>query len=374
MTSTSLASRAIRPLFVCLCALVGSFAPGASAQKFTTFQVPVGGAPYPVGINASGEIAGVYFSKSGSGGFLRLGSGKIETFNAPPGKQELGGTGSIRALNAAGTIVGEYYQPAPYRYTITRAFVRKPSGSIFTIDVPGSCLNYLYCEGTVAIDINQSGTIVGNYQDSGHRQKGFIYSPQGKITDFGVAAASSRPSEGTLPAKINNLGAITGQYTSQTNGSVLGFIRSPQGHFTTFAVTGASKAEGQGTIPTSMNDDGVVTGWFTNSNQEVMGFVRSATGAISPFAGPASESGLGTFPTAINLAGEVVGYYYDNLYVMHGFMRTASGKVTKIDVPGATHVSYSYEGTAAVGINDAGVITGYYTRPDLSQYGFVLTP
>jgi probable HAF family extracellular repeat protein len=77
--------------------------------------------------------------------------------------------------------------------------------------------------------------------------------------------------------------------------------------------------------------------------------------------------GLATQLTGINNSGLIVGYYLDvDFTAFHGFLRDASGNFTSIDVPFPDAIE-----TIALGINDAGTIIGKYTDDDLNDHGFL---
>ena len=70
----------------------------------------------------------------------------------------------------------------------------------------------------------------------------------------------------------------------------------------------------------------------------------------------------------INDAGTITGYDEDASFVYHGFVRTADGAISAFEVPGAgTGLG---EGTQARAINDLGAITGFYVD-DIGTHGFI---
>ena len=72
---------------------------------------------------------------------------------------------------------------------------------------------------------------------------------------------------------------------------------------------------------------------------------------------------IATVATGINNSGVVVGWYSDSSGVFHGFS-IASGTVTTIDDPKGT-------ATLCNGINSSGQIVGEYTQPDGNNHGFL---
>jgi len=67
---------------------------------------------------------------------------------------------------------------------------------------------------------------------------------------------------------------------------------------------------------------------------------------------------------SINNQGEAVGTYADAHFTYHGLIRAADGSLSTLDYPGSDY-------TQLTGINDQGVITGFYQNPkDHSLRGF----
>lgn len=110
-------------------------------------------------------------------------------------------------------------------------------------------------------------------------------------------------------------------------------------------------------IPTSINLSNTVAGYTTSD-----GFVRTADGTVVTFdvAGASSTRALG-----INDAGEITGFYRDSAEVAHGFIRAADGSITTFDVPKA-------KDTSGAKINRKGTIVGAYDD-DNGSHGFVRT-
>ena len=74
----------------------------------------------------------------------------------------------------------------------------------------------------------------------------------------------------------------------------------------------------------------------------------------------------GTFPGHITRDGVIAGDYVDSSNAYHGFLRTVNGVIISIDVPGAAR-------TYVTGINQAGVIAGYYGAGNLG-FGYLRYP
>jgi hypothetical protein len=267
----------------------------------------------------------------------------------------------------------------------------------FTVfDIPGAGTSPL--QGTVALSINAAGAITGTYADTNGVFHGFVRAPNGTITlvDAPDAGRMQVPYEGsvpgndvlpgTVPISINTAGDITGIY-GDTNGYRHGFVRTAAtGTIIEFDVPGATTNYYGGTEPFSIDTAGDVTGFyetFTNTNGIVKhGFVRFANGTFVTFDVPGAGmagSNEGTAGLGINSAGAITGTYTDANETFHGFIRAANGTITApIDVPGAG-ASYSglhgpsFSGTIPFSIDTAGDITGVYVDTLGRRHGFVRT-
>jgi hypothetical protein len=97
-------------------------------------------------------------------------------------------------------------------------------------------------------------------------------------------------------------------------------VRSPAGVFIEFGVPGNFSAS---TLPASINEEGAITGYYT-VNGVSHGFAQSSTGAFTSFDAPGAGGAYytGTFGIGINDAGAITGYYIDGSSTNHGFLRT----------------------------------------------------
>jgi hypothetical protein len=105
-------------------------------------------------------------------------------------------------------------------------------------------------------------------------------------------------------------------------------------------------------ISGSINRQGAIAGAvLTQTARE--GFVRSAGGKLgTPFADPDAVSGVYTQATGINQSGVVCGYYFGDDADLHGFFRSGP-TFTTYDAPGGVN-------TEILAINDAGDFAGQY--------------
>ena len=72
----------------------------------------------------------------------------------------------------------------------------------------------------------------------------------------------------------------------------------------------------------AINDLGEITGSYSTADNGNHGFVRHQNGTIDTFDLPnaGTSNGAGTFSRDINLFGQVTGYYQDANMVLHGFI------------------------------------------------------
>jgi hypothetical protein len=207
-------------------------------------------------------------------------------------------------------------------------------------------------------DLNNTGQIVGTNFSAQTGYTGFIYQ-NGNLTSFQIPGSSPFS---THAAGINDQGQMVGWYRDQSG--THGFLGVP-GAFTPIDVPGQTTTQAL-----AINNAGAITGSYVNAEGSQAAFLyNGAFQTILP--------GLGDQMAAngINASGEIVGSFLDSEGTQHGFMMGASGKVTILDAPGSF-------ATAALGINDAGMIVGQFatntdgifqTHGFLDQGGFFST-
>jgi probable HAF family extracellular repeat protein len=223
--------------------------------------------------------------------------------------------------------------------------IRADSLTFSTIDPPGSM-------GTLALDINASGNIVGNYLTADGKAHGFLLS-KGTFTTIDV------PGAGLLSEAngINDAGEIVGIWglLTEEHGYVLN-----KGTFTTTDFPGAVL-----TFFANIDNRGDVVGGYLDSAGIEHGLLFS-DGILTTIDFPDAVS----FTTAsdINSAGQIVGNYDDASGNRHGFLLN-DGEFTLIDFPDASS-------TEVFGINASGEIVGRYALdgqdPFFAGHGFLL--
>jgi hypothetical protein len=217
-------------------------------------------------------------------------------------------------------------------------------------DYPGTVIAYPVSAATNVYGINDSGTIVGDYND-GQNMCGFVLS-NGNYTSLVYPDPNF---VWTGATGINNAGTIVGWYGNGT--ADFGFVLS-NGNYTSFGYP-----EGRNTRPNAINNAGTIVGSCSliSVPGKQYGFSLSG-GTYTPLMYPDSDVWR-TKPLGINDAGTIVGYYSSNSD--HGF--SLSGETyTRLDYPGAVS-------TQATGINDSGTIVGRYYTYENGWYAFTLS-
>jgi probable HAF family extracellular repeat protein len=168
------------------------------------------------------------------------------------------------------------------------------------------------------------------------------------LTFFDVPGSTS-----TGAAGINNAGQIVGSYNDST-GRRHGFLDT-SGVFTTLDFPGSTF-----TAPTGINNLGQIVGFYSG------GVFLYANGTFSNLPIAASDF---PFPfnwpgqVAINDSGQIVGTTADD----HGFLY-ANGQLTFLPI---LPTRLNIPGTAALSINNAGVIAGSFQLPDEGTESFI---
>jgi probable HAF family extracellular repeat protein len=156
----------------------------------------VSGAPLTVhvGLNNRGQIVGAFpvDESTLTRGFVRSRRGDYEGFDAAPGAPDR--VTSPFDINDRGAIAGAYAvgSVAAPESVAFHGFLRKPSGAVITVDVPGA-------SATGASGINNRGAVVGTYEDARGKGHGFLLR-RGMVTPID-------PPEANQDATFGNIGA-----------------------------------------------------------------------------------------------------------------------------------------------------------------------
>jgi hypothetical protein len=333
-----------------------------------------------VNIDTAGDVTGLYVDARGlQHEFFRAADGAISS-SAPsdaslPGRRPIFTT----SLGSAIKVVAMWRNGS----SLSRGFAQ-PDAECQTLET--SRLNR---PESAAPNLNETGVATGSCQDANATLWGYVRSSSGAITLFRAPGAGKDAREGTEPFSINTAGEITGELIDAQFASH-GFIRSTTGAIVEFDVPGAGTGKHQGSFPITINAAGDVTGYYVDASGARHGFLRIASkvtdgnDGITPFDAPEAEtsacsfsaeagySPCGTAGLGINASGTVTGGYVDADGVLHGLVRTADGTITPLEAPAAG--TGKYQGTISIGINDADSLTGVYAGADSVFHGFLYTP
>lgn len=236
----------------------------------------------PTGINNAGTVVGTYKTQGGGeSGFLRRRSGEISVLGGYPA-----------AISNAGTIVG-----AVGVHERMRGFSIARDGTKVVFAVP-------HKRGTFAVDVNDTGTIVGYYLLAHLRPHGFLRAPDGTLTLFDVPDATF-----TRPMQVNADGVVTGYFLGAIEGC---FVRLPDGTITTFGMPGATRSLCHGTDAL-----GNTYGWYTDGDGNVHGLVRHMNGDAETFD---MRDASDTTTEAVNEGGVVTGEFDVPGHNLRGFV------------------------------------------------------
>ena len=264
-----------------------------------------------LGVNSAGTVVGTYITGSYLSqttyyyGFVQTLDGTVTTIDAPDagtGNQE--GTLAMN-INASGEIAGLFFATKQVPF----GFVRDTAGTLteFGVDCQGSGITG--CYATVPTSIDAAGDVTGTSRSgltANSVSLGFVRTANGTITTFNPTGSVAGSSEftGTLPFGIDPGGNyITGFY-SDSNGEEHGFVRSTSdGTITSFDAPGAATTLtflAAGTGGFSVNASGQIAGTYVDSSSVFHGFLLTPAAAAQA-AAPTFSPTAGTYPSAQNV-------------------------------------------------------------------------
>lgn len=242
--------------------------------EYETIDVPGALATAAQGINASGDIVGVYAGTNGrTHGFIRQ-NGIITPIDYHTADNSLVADNTdARGIGPDGTVVGTYWNVGE-EAAASHGYRRTPDGTFYRVHDAG----HLY---EIPQRILPDGTILGCVHD--HDRMASMY---------GAAFRGDEPLE------------ATDLFASMHNGA------SPNGHLIV----------------------GLYLNMMVTPNRSESYVIDVARGETTTFIVPGS---VATSAWDVNQRGEIVGVFRDAALAFHGFVRTDAG-FTPIDVPGAT--------------------------------------
>jgi hypothetical protein len=127
-------------------------------------------------------------------------------------------------------------------------------------DAPGAGTNPGIFQGTLGLDINDFGVILGLIRDENSMRHGYLRFPDGKflVFDHPNAGTNGANGEGTRVGGLNALGAVAGSVRDSVDHD-LPFVRDPDGNFHTITFDTPDFGGGNGD---AINIWGVMVGDF----------------------------------------------------------------------------------------------------------------
>ncbi|MEI9932424.1 MAG: hypothetical protein WDM89_18270 [Rhizomicrobium sp.] len=216
--------------------------------NFTSFD-PKGSKATDIYVIHDGYIPGDYADKNGRHhGFLRAPNGGIETIDV----QEATDTYAYDVSN--GRVVGYYFDG-----TTIRCFLRNSDGRIITFGVENS-------PDTECVSIDENGAVTGYYSDSAGSYHGALWSAKKmKLTSFDVPGDTG----GTYPNSMNNSETIVGEW-EDASGVVHSFIRFRNGKIKSYDLKGSTH-----TNAIDINDSGEIVGYYYDGFRQRHGYQRT---------------------------------------------------------------------------------------------------
>ncbi len=227
------------------------------------------------------------------------------------------------------------------------------SGPTFTtIDFPGAVF-------TLAVDINNSGQILGRYIDTAGINHGFLLS-NGTFTTITFPGATF-----TRAVGINGNGDIVGDYVPQASGNS---IRS-NGYLLRGGVfTSISFPNADGTTAVGINKNGDIVGFYIDS-KGTHGFLLRG-GVFSSIDFPGADAF--TQAWRINDGGEIDGRYQGGDSKYHVFTLSNGSFSSVPDFPGAVQVAPGNFNEVG-GLNNVGdIVSTYCTSNPCTGFGATL--
>jgi hypothetical protein len=245
------------------------------------------------------------------------------------------------AVNDSGTIAGDYVDSGGVQHGMIHG-------------VPTAGFDYSKCSsGIAAYGINKDCTAVGWCTGTSGVAIGFSRTKDGTFTDINFPGGA-----GTEPTGINDKGEVVGLYLDSA-GASHGFSEIGA-KYTSIDVTGEIN-----TVAWGVNNKGQITVYATNSSGDFDSFLKTGS-TFKNINNPNAKGGLGTIVHTPNNSGDIDGTYYDSSGNEHGWL-LHGGTYYDVEDPNGPNVS------RADGLNDKLEIVGRYTPSSGGNVGFKAT-
>jgi hypothetical protein len=215
--------------------------------------------------------------------------------------------------------------------------------------------------------INNTGVTVGFSSAANNANQ--VNDNTGFVLRHGVFHSVAFPAHSNANPKVNQLLGVNdddlavGFYTDAAGNNHGYRYDIGRGTFTAIPVPGATSA-----TAAAINDRDQIAGFDTTSAGATEGFLRGANGSITHLAYPGASM---TQALGVSNRGEVVGVYQVGTgsgAATHGFTWTAKVGFQTVDDPNGV-------GTTTInGVNDAGVLVGFYVDAAGNTHGLLTKP
>ena len=276
----------------CLCVFATAASGAGQVLVFTTIDFPGSVFTNAQGLNALGEVVGIYTDTGGKRhGFLRSGE-QYRSIDFPNAQDT-----TARGIGPTGDIVGTYQRQNEPVAVTAHGFLMTRRGGFFKVDYPGH-------QNTIPQRILPDGTILGCYHDTDTMgtMHGFVMSRRG----FDAIPEPASMHNGATPDGR----LIVGLFTDMMDGLGKGYLLD-RGRFSPFMVP----------------DSIVTSAWDVNSAGVVVGAYRDRAGAVHGFRFDGEAFGRVDPPGAaftqafgVNTHGDMVGLFVDASGRTHGFL------------------------------------------------------
>jgi uncharacterized membrane protein len=130
---------------------------------FASIDFPEAAHTFGLGINERGEVVGQYYDIDLVGfGYKRDADGVYHTIDVPGAIES-----EAHRINASGDVAGCYFTPEGIHGYLIHGYVMDKDGGLVTIDFPGAA-------HTAVFGMNDHGDVVGIYFDADNNQSAFI--------------------------------------------------------------------------------------------------------------------------------------------------------------------------------------------------------
>lgn len=265
--------------------LLGTVTGIRADRGFVYSEVVVPGAVFAnaQGINAGGDIVGVYRDAFGKTHGYLWRRGEVTTIDYPNAAIT-----EARGIGASGEIVGSYRLPGEPAVNV-HGFLLTKDGTFVNVDYPGHI-------NTIPQRILPDGTVLGCRHDTDTMgtMNGIVMTPAGVNTETDAFASMHN---GATP----DLSLVAGLFTNMMTGRVEGYVIE-DGVFTEFVVPGSRQ-----TAAWDVNPRGEIVGVYADMNGRIHGFVRDGDSYQTIDVPEATITRV----FGINAGGDVVGAYVD---------------------------------------------------------------